>query len=78
MPRMAKTIYGMDVDQTLVAHEFRILVLEGVLDLVMARIPTAAPVVKTEEISDIRRRAIDKLNAKYPQARLSYSKSESD
>jgi len=61
----------MDVDQTLVAHEFRILVLEGMLDLVMSRIPIAGPVVQPEEYQDIRRRAIDKLNAKYPKANLS-------
>jgi hypothetical protein len=54
----------------LIGHEFRILQLEAVIDLLMRRIPIAGPAISSEEFEQIRQRAFHKLKEKFPNARL--------
>lgn len=52
--------------KTLLDHEFRILVLEGVIDVLSSRIPIAGPAVLPEDLRRIREAAIRTMQRKYP------------
>lgn len=51
-------------------HEFRILVLEQVIDVLMTRIPIVGPAIQPSEMERIRKRALERLKVKYPAARI--------
>ena len=67
---MGPKIGDIDIASTLLEHEFRILVLEGVIDVLMSRIPIVGPAVRPEEVQQIRERAIARLKLKYPNANI--------
>ncbi|CAI8184025.1 MAG: Uncharacterised protein [Formosa sp. Hel1_33_131] len=62
---MSIKIGGIDVTESVINSEYRISVLEKVLDLLMQR--TSVPITQ-KEIEDIRKVSLDELGVKYPEA----------
>jgi hypothetical protein len=62
---MSIKIGGIDVTESVINSEYRINVLEKVLDLLMQR--TSVPITQ-KEIEGIREKALKELGEKYPEA----------
>lgn len=63
---MSIKIGEVDVASQILENEFRILVLEQVVDALLRRIPIVGPAISKQEMQDIRRRAVEQLKKKYP------------
>jgi hypothetical protein len=62
----------VDIIPQLLENEFRILVLEQVVDLLLRRFPVVGgSPISQEEMSQLRQRAIEILQKKYPQSGIS-------
>ena len=62
---MSIKIGGIDVTESVINSEYRINVLEKVLDLLIQR--TSVPITQ-KEIEEIREKALKELGEKYPEA----------
>ena len=58
----------------IIEHEFRILVLEAVVDTLMARFPIVGPPIRPDEMQQIRERALQRIKQRYPDAQIQLPK----
>lgn len=63
---MSVNIGGIDIADTLINMEFRLLVLEKIVDRLLQVAP--AGVLSKKDMDDLREEAIDILKKKYPNA----------
>ncbi|OAI43427.1 hypothetical protein AYO41_00005 [Verrucomicrobia bacterium SCGC AG-212-E04] len=63
---------GVDLPEAIVNCEWRVAVLERIIDRILAHVPTAA--VTAKELEDLRRDALAELKLKYPEADLHRTK----
>lgn len=63
---------GVNLPEAIVNTEWRVAVLERIIDRILAAVPAAA--VSAKDLEDLRRDALAELKLKYPEAELHRTK----
>lgn len=75
---MTLRIGEVDVVAQILENEYRILVLEQVVDVLLQRLSSAGAWISPEEMGGIRERAIENLKKKYPGSGIQLKEEEKD
>ena len=71
---MGINVGGIDLTASAIDSEFRIRVLEKVLDRVMQRMGGAGVVIPNNELEAIRNEVLRELQAKYPRSGINFTR----